>query len=85
MQLTVIDPEDLAQIVQNAVNAALAAREAKEDRPLSAREVARRARRRMGDVCAALASGALPARRTGRAWHVAPAACSEWIAKGCPL
>lgn len=84
MQVSLIDPAALAEIVQQAVNSALASRDAKESRPLSAREVQQKARRRMSHVLAALNAGALPARRVGRAWHVKPSDCAAWIAAGCP-
>ena len=83
--IVVLTADELRALVEGAVRSALAARDAEEDRPLSAREVAKRARRRMGDVCAALANGALPARRSGRAWHVRPSDCAEWITRGCPI
>ena len=83
-QLALVATRDLQQLVADAVTEALAARDAAEDRPLSANDVRRRARRRADTVLAALESGALPARREGRRWRVAPADCASWIERGCP-
>ncbi len=43
---------------------------------------ARRVRRRTADVAAAIASGALPAKRSGRTWRILASDADAWAVKG---
>jgi hypothetical protein len=51
---------------------------------LSANVAARMVKRRTELVLAAVASGALPATRTGKAWAIRAADLDTWAAAGCP-
>jgi hypothetical protein len=56
-------------------------RQASASSILSLREAARRAKRRTGEVSAALKCGALPATRNGRNWRVRASDLDLWAQK----
>ena len=84
MRIVTVDPQQLGRLIRDAVADALAERDAQSNRPLSAVAAARVAKTRTQVVLDALATGALPGRREGRAWRIAPSDIHTWAINGRP-
>ena len=87
LQIVTVPADQLADMIQVAVEKALAASRrasAGDLERLSATQAAKLVHRRPALVIAACASGALPATRTGKAWAIAHRDLDAWAAAGCP-
>lgn len=87
VEVVTLTAPQLQELVQTAVCTALnrfTDEQRDRNRPLSAAQAARLARKSPAAVLHALASGSLRGQRNGKSWRVTKGDLDAWMAGGCP-